>query len=126
MKYKILDNTQKQITYTNSKGKQVQCIVKQIQAEDSFGRVKNGDLGGWVENAENLSQQGNCWIYPDGIACGPARVTGNTILGRLGPVEYLEDYNELPPVERFNLDPETSVLNPSARRLSHDPLTFPR
>ena len=34
-----------------------------IQATRNFGNVKCGELGGWVESEENLSHEGECWIY---------------------------------------------------------------
>ena len=37
--------------------------LHRIHALKSFGNVKKGDLGGWVESEENLSQEGECWIY---------------------------------------------------------------
>lgn len=42
-----------------------------IKALTSFWDVKEGDLGGWIEKEENLSQKGNAWV------CGNARVYGN-------------------------------------------------
>lgn len=36
--------------------------------------VKAGDLGGWVESEENLSQDGDCWIFDDAKVCDSARV----------------------------------------------------
>lgn len=54
MKYELIHET----TYTAS-GKQ----LFRIKALKSFGDVKKGDLGGYVESELNLSQEGNCWIY---------------------------------------------------------------
>ena len=34
-----------------------------IEALKDFANVKKGDKGGYVESEENLSQEGNCWIY---------------------------------------------------------------
>ena len=42
-----------------------------IKALTSFGNVKAGELGGWIEKESNLSQDGNAWV------CGSARVYGN-------------------------------------------------
>ena len=42
-----------------------------IKALVQFGNVNAGDLGGWIEKEENLSQSGNAWVY------GDARVSGN-------------------------------------------------
>jgi len=36
-----------------------------IRALKDFSNIKKGDLGGWVEKEENLSQKGNCWIYDE-------------------------------------------------------------
>ena len=30
-------------------------------------RIKTGQLGGWVENEKNLSQEYSCWIFDDAI-----------------------------------------------------------
>ena len=45
-----------------------------IRALRSFGNVKVGDLGGFVQSEDNLSHEGNCWIYDD------ARVYENAIV----------------------------------------------
>lgn len=37
-------------------------------------RAKKGDLGGWVENSENLAQEGECWISDNAVACNNSRV----------------------------------------------------
>lgn len=34
-----------------------------IEALKDFSNVKKGDKGGFVESEENLSQNGDCWIY---------------------------------------------------------------
>ena len=40
--------------------------------------VKAGDLGGFVESEENLSQTGNCWIFDSAIAMDNAWVMDNS------------------------------------------------
>jgi hypothetical protein len=49
----------------------------QIKAEISFGNVKKGELGGYIEKEENLSQEGNAWVYGNTWVCGNARVYGD-------------------------------------------------
>lgn len=39
-----------------------------IKALVSFGNVKVGDLGGYVESEKNLSQSGGAWVY-GGMLC---------------------------------------------------------
>ena len=54
-----------------------------IKALIEFGNVKAGELGGFVEKEENLSQDGNAWVYDsarvygNACVCGDARVYGN-------------------------------------------------
>ena len=64
-KYKILEN---KYTYWNDRK------IYRIRALKSFGDVKEGQLGGYVEKESNLSHGGNCWIYKR------SKVYGNAIL----------------------------------------------
>ena len=48
-----------------------------IQALVDFKDVKKGDLGGYVEKENNLSQDGNAWVYGNARVCGDAWVYGN-------------------------------------------------
>ena len=48
-----------------------------IKALIEFGNVKAGELGGFVEKEENLSQDGNAWVYDNARVYGDAWVYGN-------------------------------------------------
>ena len=48
-----------------------------IKALIEFGNVKEGELGGFVEKEENLSHEGDAWVYGDAEVSGDARVYGN-------------------------------------------------
>ena len=48
--------------------------LHQIVALKDFGDVKRGYMGGYIEKESNLSQSGNCWVYPDGAIYGDARI----------------------------------------------------
>lgn len=54
-----------------------------IRALKSFSDVQEGEVGGYVENESNLSQEGDCWIYENARVygkaeiCGTAKVYGN-------------------------------------------------
>lgn len=52
-------------------------IIHRIQALKDFGDLKAGDLGGWIENESNLSQEGNCWVYPGSVVCRDSVVQDN-------------------------------------------------
>ena len=48
-----------------------------IEALKDFGWVRKGDKGGFVESEDNLSQEGDCWIFDDARVFGNAIVSGN-------------------------------------------------
>ena len=53
----------------------------QIKAEMSFGSVVKGELGGYIEKEENLSQvYGDAWVYGDARVSGNARVYDNALV----------------------------------------------
>ena len=43
----------------------------QVVALRNFGDVRKGDVGGYIERTDNLSNKGNCWVF------GEARVFEN-------------------------------------------------
>lgn len=54
-KYKLTDETTIALGVT----------LYRIEALIDFADVKKGDKGGFVESEENLSQNGDCWVYGD-------------------------------------------------------------
>ena len=48
-----------------------------IKALVEFGNVKEGELGGFVEKEENLSHEGDAWVYGDAEVYGDAWVCDN-------------------------------------------------
>ena len=40
-------------------------------------RISDGDLGGWIEDEKNLSQEDDAWVFGDASVFGDARVYGN-------------------------------------------------
>lgn len=52
--------------------------LHRIKALIDFGDVKAGELGGYVEKEENLSQYGNAWVYRHAKVFGNAYIYGNT------------------------------------------------
>lgn len=51
--------------------------VHRIKALKDFGDVKKGDLGGFIEKEENLSHDGNCWVYDEAIVTNYAQIRDN-------------------------------------------------
>ncbi len=42
-----------------------------------FGNIKAGELGGYIEKKDNLSQNGDAWVYGNAQVYGNARVYGD-------------------------------------------------
>lgn len=55
-------------------------ILYRIQALTDFGNVKKGDLGGFIEKEENLSQKGNCWVYDNAMVFDNTIIHDNVII----------------------------------------------
>ena len=51
--------------------------LKQIVAVAAFGVISIGDIGGWIEGENNLSQSGDAWVYGNAWVYGDAWVYGN-------------------------------------------------
>ena len=68
MKYKLTDETM-----TTECG----VLLHRIECVCSFGNVKAGDKGGWVQNENNLSKNGNAWVFDNARVYGDARVFDN-------------------------------------------------
>jgi hypothetical protein len=89
MKYKITDE-KKQFS---------DRMLYRIQALKDFSDVKSGDLGGWVESENNLSQEGDCWVNGNAQVGGNAWVNGhaNTYPSPCTPEKFPEfNFSTLP------------------------------
>lgn len=70
-KYEFTDETKLKIV----KGKEHK--LHRIRALKDFNNVKKGDLGGFIEKEENLSHEGDCWVYGEAEVFGDAQVDEN-------------------------------------------------
>lgn len=59
----------------NAAGKKLFRIKALVDIEE-YG-VKKGDLGGWIEKEDNLSQSGNAWIFGEAKVYDDAEVSGD-------------------------------------------------
>ncbi|HGJ5905464.1 MAG TPA: hypothetical protein ACHBYY_02515 [Arsenophonus nasoniae] len=48
-----------------------------IRALSSFNDVHKGDLGGWIEEEENLRHEGNAWVYDNATVYDKAIIYDN-------------------------------------------------
>ena len=69
-KYELTDETMEWEGHT----------LHRIKALRDFNYVKAGDLGGWVESEDNLSQYEKCWLRDNARVCDNAIVYGNAIV----------------------------------------------
>lgn len=88
MKYKLTDE---KIEFCGHTLRRIVCVT-------AFASVHAGELGGWVESEENLSQFGDAWVYGDAKVCENAKVCGDAkVYGYANvcgdaEVKQLEDY----------------------------------
>ena len=66
-KYKLTDETMNLLGRT----------LYRIEALKDFNDVKKGEYGGFVESEDNLSQNGNCWIYNNAMVYDDAVIDDN-------------------------------------------------
>ena len=80
-KYEILMDTDHQALMDcayDEVGEITECsVLYQIRALRDLPGVKAGDLGGFIETENNLSQDGECWVYPHSFIFGESRIAGN-------------------------------------------------
>ena len=75
---------------------------KQIRAIISFGCVVAGEIGGWIECEENLSQSSNAWVSGDARVYGDARVSGDARVYGNAWVKKDDDYMVIGGAGRYN------------------------
>jgi hypothetical protein len=82
-KYEFTDETCEYKGYTL---RRIQALTA-IPETDYSPEVKAGDLGGWIENEANLSDEGTAWVYSDSKVYELARVEGDArVVGPLATV----------------------------------------
>jgi len=84
--------------FSLTKNTKVWCgtTLYQIKAEMSFGNVVKGELGGYIEKKENLSEEGNAWVSGNAQVYGDAWVSGDAwVYGKLSlTLGYFFGYKE--------------------------------
>ena len=75
-KYEIMDNEKLTIIINIGRHEEVHTLHP-IRAMKNFSDVKKGDLGGYIENENNLSQDDYCWVYDYAMVFGNASVSEN-------------------------------------------------
>ena len=55
-------------------------VLYRIRALRDFGYVKKGDIGGYIKKEENLSYEGDCWVFGNACVYDNAHVYGNALI----------------------------------------------
>lgn len=72
-----LSDTVRAFSYQED-GEKKSVALRQIIAARDFADVTAGTAGGWIDDENALSQQGDCWIYDENsVVFAGAHVTGN-------------------------------------------------
>lgn len=74
--------------------------LHRIRALRNFRDVEIGDLGGWIEKEENLSHDGDSWVYDDAMVYNNAQVCDDAciceyarVYGNAGVFDYSKVYD---------------------------------
>lgn len=76
-KYKILYNKKK---YRCGNTLYQIMALRDIFSPNGEKIVSEGDLGGYIGDPYNLSQEGSCWIFPDAVVLNFATVSENALI----------------------------------------------
>ena len=79
-------------------------VLHRIKALKSFDNVRKGDLGGWIESENNLSQDGDCWVY------GEAKVYGNSLVKNNAKVAHYSQVCDSIISDNANVFDHASIL----------------
>ena len=80
-KYRLSEESR--TVQTGGPGAKESRVVRQIIALRDFADVTAGTPGGWLENEQSLSHDGDCWIYDENsLVYADARVEGNARVTR--------------------------------------------
>ena len=70
----------KKYKFNNETKKEGNIILHRVVALRDFSEIKAGDIGGWIEKEENLSPDGDAWVYSDAMVYGDAKVYDNAVI----------------------------------------------
>lgn len=91
LKYELTDN---EMDFRDDK-RFIQTTFRQIRAlrDIPLHHIKAGDLGGWVEDTRNLSQEGECWVMPESFVLRHARVADDAIIRGKSIIDFRSRVN---------------------------------
>lgn len=85
-----------------------------IRATKDFTNIKKGDLGGFVASTDNLSQDGNCWIYNDAKVMDDARVFDDATVTDNAIVKDFAQVNSKATVSNNSIVSDNAIISDDA------------
>lgn len=86
------DNPTRKFVLTDDCIKKHGVKLYRIKCIESFGKVEKGELGGYVEREDNLSQSGLAWVYDHAYVSGDAKVYGDARISGNACIENNRQY----------------------------------
>lgn len=111
LKYKIDKTQKKEFLY-----KGVSKTVYKIIAMKDFGNVRAGDKGGYIEAEKNLSQEGDCWVFPNSVVLDNAIVKDRAIVNSGGIISGNVQIKDLAIVLASNISGNAIIMDESIVR----------
>ena len=59
---------------------------RRVRAKVAFGIVEAGEVGGWIEKEENLSDDDDAWVFGDAKVSGNAKLSGNAEVSKIAHI----------------------------------------
>ena len=77
-KYEFTDETIRVVGRTLHRIRAVTTFLN--TGRNPYRVINSGELGGFIEREENLSQTGGAWVYDNAKVCGNAKVYDNALV----------------------------------------------
>jgi NDP-sugar pyrophosphorylase family protein len=88
-------------------------VLHRIRALQSFGNVKEGEFGGWIENEKNLNQTQSCWVSDNAQVRGNAKISDDAQVldnARISENAQVSDYAQVSGCARISGDVQISDM----------------
>jgi len=77
----VIEGTQLTSEQDDTAKRKYEFTGKTVEYRDAtlrqIRRLSDGAIGGWIESEQNLSHEGDCWVFGNARVYGNARVDGN-------------------------------------------------
>lgn len=89
-------------------------LLYRIRATKNFATIKKGDLGGFVASTDNLSQEGDCWIYNDAKVMDDTRISDDAVVTDDAIVKDFAQVNDKATVSNNSIISDNAIISGNA------------